>query len=443
MTASYKYHLKETALLAYPVVFAQLGHIMLGVVDSMMVGGIGAEPLAAAAVSNGVFFILMVIGLGISYAMTPLVAIKVGEGKPNECGDILKQGFITNLAVGLILAGLIFIVAVNFHYFNQPKRVTALSIDYLKIIGVSAIPFMVFQTYRQYIEGFSLTKPAMFIILASNIINFFVNWLLIYGKWGFPELGLNGAGYATLLSRVFMAVAIVVYALRSSKVKPYNPSFTIAKANWKLIKKILSVGVPSGFQYFFETAAFSLGAVMIGWIGAKDLAAHQIAINLASITYMAALGVSAAGAIRVGGAFGRKDKREIRTAGFTALLISVSFMACAGLTFIALNNFLPRFYISDEFVISKASMLLVMAALFQMSDGAQAVGLGILRGLTDVKIPTLITFIAYWILSLPIGYVLSFHYNFGVVGVWIGFIIGLTASAVMLTIRFNLKTNQI
>lgn len=442
MTSTYKYHLKETALLAYPVVLAQLGHIMLGVVDSMMVGNIGAEPLAAAAVSNGVFFILMVIGLGLSYAITPLVAIKVGEGKPEECGDILKQGFITNFAAGIILAVLIFIVADNFKYFNQTKEVTALSMEYLKIIGISAIPFMIFQTYRQYIEGFSLTKPAMYIIFSSNFINIFVNWLLIYGKWGFPELGLNGAGYATLISRLFMAVVIVAYALRSSKVKPYNPSFTLAKSNWRLIKKILSVGIPSGLQYFFETAAFALGAVMIGWLGAKDLAAHQIAINLASITYMAALGVSAAGAIRVGSAFGRRDKHEIRSAGFTALLISVTFMACAGLAFIILNNILPRFYISDEFVISKASMLLIMAALFQMSDGAQAVGLGILRGLTDVKIPTLITFIAYWILSLPIGYILGFKYHYGVFGVWIGFIIGLTASAVMLTIRFNIKSKQ-
>jgi MATE family multidrug resistance protein len=182
---------------------------------------------------------------------------------------------------------------------------------------------------------------------------------------------------------------------------------------------------------------------MIGWLGAKALAAHQIAINLASITYMAALGVSAAGAIRVGNALGRRNRHEVRVAGFTAILIAVTFMGCAGIIFVLFNHMLPRLYINDELVISKAADLLIMAALFQLSDGTQAIGLGILRGLTDVKVSTVITFIAYWVLALPIGYILGFKYNYGVYGVWTGYIIGLTASAIMLTLRFNLKSKQI
>jgi MATE family multidrug resistance protein len=240
-----------------------------------------------------------------------------------------------------------------------------------------------------------------------------------------------------------MALAIIFYVMRNVKFKQYDVNFHFRGLDFKIIKKLLRLGLPGGFQYFFEVGAFSFAVIMIGWIGANELAAHQIAINLASISFMAVLGISQAASIRVGNAMGEQSVYKIRKAGFTGIILGASTMFLAGITFIILNDFLPTLYISDKNVIEIASGLIIIAALFQLSDGTQAVGIGVLRGLTDVKGPTIITFIAYWVISLPIGYLLGFTFHFGVVGVWIGLLIGLTASAVMLTLRFDYKSKHI
>jgi MATE family multidrug resistance protein len=232
------------------------------------------------------------------------------------------------------------------------------------------------------------------------------------------------------------------YVMKTNYFKQFDVSLHFKNISLPVIRKILSLGLPSGFQYFFEVGAFSFAVVMVGWLGTKPLAAHQIAINLASISFMAVLGISAAGGIRVGNAVGQKSISETRKAGFTALLLGAAVMATSGITFVILKRFLPSLYIDDKTVISIASSLLIIAALFQISDGIQAVGIGILRGLTDVKIPTLITFTAYWIIGLPIAYLLGFVFHLGVQGVWIGLLTGLTASAVMLTLRFNKQSKN-
>lgn len=285
-------------------------------------------------------------------------------------------------------------------------------------------------------------KPSMIVVLLANIVNVFFNWVLIFGNLGFPALGLDGAGYATIFSRLFMAGALMFYVLRSERFKVYGAYFNFKEFDLNIIKRILRLGLPSGFQYFFEVGAFSFAVIMVGWLGTDQLAAHQIVISLASISFMASLGISTSGSIRVGNAVGRSDVNDTRRAGFSAVLLAASFMAFCGIIFVTFNQFLPTLYISDVNVISVASTLLIVAALFQISDGIQAVGIGILRGLTDVKIPTAITFFAYWILGLPIGYVLGFNYDLQVVGVWIGLLIGLTASAILLMIRFNIKSRE-
>ena len=240
-----------------------------------------------------------------------------------------------------------------------------------------------------------------------------------------------------------MVIVIMIYVMRNKKFNQYDITFRFRGLNFPVIKKILSLGLPSGFQYFFEVGAFSFAVIMIGWIGANELAAHQIAINLASISFMAVLGISQAASIRVGNAMGEQNIVNVRKAGFTGIILGASIMSLAGLTFILLNKSLPTLYINDEVVISIASRLIIIAALFQISDGTQAVGIGVLRGLTDVKGPTIITFVAYWIISLPIAYLLAFNFNLGVDGVWIGLLIGLTASAFMLTLRFNYKSKHL
>jgi len=438
-----KKHIVSTFQLAYPVIIGQLGIIMMGVVDSLMVGKLGAAPLAAASLGNGLAFIVLIIGIGVSLAVTPLVAIAVGANKFEDCGVYFRQSILVNSVLSIVIALAVYFAADLIQYFNQPLVVQIQAESYMKIIGFSAVPLMLFQTYKQFIEGLSIMRPAMIIAILANLINAFANWILIFGNLGFPALELNGAGWATFVSRVFMALALMGFVMNNKFFKQYDVSFHFKSINWPVIKKILSLGLPSGFQYFFEVGAFSFAVVMVGWLGTKQLAAHQIAINLASISFMAVLGISVAGSIRVGNAVGMKNISETRSAGFTALSMGASIMFVAGIIFILFRNILPTLYVNDEVVISYASSLLIIAALFQISDGTQAVGIGILRGLTDVKIPTAITFIAYWIVGLPVGYLLGFNFEMGVQGVWIGLLLGLTTSAVLLTLRFNSRSKQI
>jgi len=440
---SFKKHIWETFNLAYPVIIGQLGFIMMGVVDSIMVGELGAVPLAGASLGNSMFILIFIIGLGVSMSVTPLIAILVGAKRFQECGIYFRQSLIVNIVLGLILMSAVFFTSNLFEYLNQPLAVAEQASSYTKIIALSIMPAMLFHTYKQFIEGFSIMKPAMIIAIVANIINAFANWVFIYGNIGMPALGLNGAGWATFFSRVFMAFVIMLYVMNKEYFKQFDVNFHFKKINFPVIKKILSIGLPSGFQYFFEVGAFSFAVIMIGWLGTNQLAAHQIAINLASITFMVVLGISAAGGIRVGNKVGKKDVVEVRKAGFTAVIMGASIMFTFGVIFIVLNEFLPTLYIDNEDVIRIASSLIVIAALFQISDGIQGVGIGVLRGLTDVKIPTLITFIAYWVLALPIGYLFGFVFHFGVEGVWVGLLLGLTASAAMLTIRFNIKSKQL
>jgi len=439
---SYKKHITSTLTLAIPVIIGQLGLIMMGVVDSLMVGELGADYLAAAALANHVVILILIIGLGVSMAVTPLVAISIGAGKRDETQVLFKQSLIVNSAFGIIMTILILIGSELIPYLNQPPLVVKYASSYTKILAISIIPWMIYQSYKQFIEGLSITKPPMVVTIIANIVNAFVNWILIFGNLGFPRLELDGAGIATSSSRIFMVVVLILYVNRSKRFKEFDLSLIIKKIDHFMIKKILRLGLPSGFQYFFEVGAFSFAVVMVGWLGAKSLAAHQIAINLASISFMAVTGISAAGGIRVGNAVGKADTKETRRAGFSAIILGASIMFCAGMIFIFLRNYLPSLYISDKDVISIASSLLVIAALFQLSDGTQAVGIGILRGITDVKVPTVITFIAYWIIGLPIGYLLGFTFVLGVQGVWVGLLIGLTASALMLFLRFNFKSRH-
>ena len=435
--------LSKTIKLAYPVIIGQLGIIMMGVVDSIMVGRLGSVPLAAASLGNSLIFLILIIGIGSSIVVSPLVAILVGGKRYSECGVYFRQSLLVNIVLSFLMIGVV-LIGVNFiKYLNQPPEVIELTIIYMSIVGLSAFPLMIFQSYKQFIEGLSVMKPAMIISLLANLINAFVNWVLIFGELGFPKLGLAGAAWATFASRAFMAVVIMIYVMKNVKFKQYDVTFHFRGINFPVIKKLLSLGLPSGFQYFFEVGAFTFAVIMIGWIGANELAAHQIAINLASISFMAVLGISQAASIRVGNAMGDQNIADVRKAGFTGIILGASIMLLAGCSFILLNNFLPTLYIDDEVVISIASRLIIIAALFQLSDGTQAVGIGILRGLTDVKGPTIITFIAYWIISLPIAYLLAFNFKLGVDGVWIGLLIGLTVSAILLTLRFNHKSKKI
>ncbi|NJD21455.1 MAG: MATE family efflux transporter [Melioribacter sp.] len=440
---NFKTHIKETIKLAIPISLGQLGHVMMGVVDSLMVGKVGYTSLAAASLVNGLFFLVLVIGIGMTYASTPLIAIAKGSNNQKDCGKILNHSLIVNVIFSIALMLGTFSLSFLIPHLNQPKEVVREAIPYLQILTLSVIPFMVFQCYRQFLEGLSIPNPPMIIAVAANLLNAFLNWIFIYGKFGFAAMGLSGAGIATTSTRWVMAAVLMIFTLKYMRVKIFEPKFKIKPVDKNLIRKLIGIGLPSGFQYLLEVGAFSFGAIMIGWIGAKQLAAHQIAISLASATYMIILGIASAGTIRVGDAVGKKSIGQIRLAGFSALGLASAVMLTFATVFFLFRNILPTFYNSNQDVIEIASVLLIIAGFFQLFDGLQATGIGILRGLTDVKIPLLISILSYWIVAIPISYLLGFVFKFGAAGVWIGLLLGLASLGVTLLFRFNIKSIKI
>ena len=428
---------KTTFLLAYPVMLSQLGQVAVGVADSMMVGRLGALELAASSLANSIFFVALMFGIGISMGLTPLVSNAFGKGKTNQISRLFSNSLLINFLAGVALFGLVLLFSQSLSLLNQPEEVEALALPFLLIITASLVPLMLFQTFKQFVEGLSQTKQAMFITIAANLVNVFLNWLLIWGHWGFPELGFLGAAWATLISRVLMMVLMGGYVLTSKRYRDFKIQIFRFKPNWTLCQRILKIGVPTGFQFIFEVSAFSAAAIMMGWISVNALAGHQIALNLASISYMMATGLATAGMIRVSHYIGKEDYKGMREAGMVAFGMAATFMFVCALLFFVLRFFLPTLYIDDPQVISLAASLLVLAGLFQLSDGIQVVGLGVLRGLEDVKVPTVVTFLAYWGLGLPLGYFLAFTMGMAEKGIWIGLLIGLTLTAGLLLYRFD------
>jgi len=369
--------------------------------------------------------------------LTPLVSNAYGKGKTNQISRLFSNSLLINFLAGVVLFGLVLLFSQSLSLLNQPEEVEALALPFLLIITASLVPLMVFQAFKQFVEGLSQTKQAMFITIAANLVNVFLNWLLIWGHWGFPELGFLGAAWATLISRVLMMVLMGAYVLTSKRYRDFKIQIFRFKPNWTLCQRILKIGVPTGFQFIFEVSAFSAAAIMMGWISVNALAGHQIALNLASISYMMATGLATAGMIRVSHYIGKEDYKGMREAGMVAFGLVATFMFVCALLFFVLRFLLPTLYIDDPQVISLAASLLVLAGLFQLSDGIQVVGLGVLRGLEDVKVPTVVTFLAYWGLGLPLGYFLAFTMGFAEKGIWIGLLIGLTLTAGMLLYRFD------
>ena len=443
MNTRLRQHLRATASLALPVAIGQLGHVMLGVTDSLMVGRLGHVPLASASLGNSVFILILVLAIGLASAITPLTAIARGEDDHEQAGIVLRQGLLLNSIVGVILVASTILLSNILPYLNQPSDVVERAIPYLRIMGFSFFPMMVFVSFRNFIEGLSFTRPAMVIILLANLVNVGGNWVFIYGNLGMPALGLNGAGYSSLCVEVFAAIAIVIYVFRSPRFRRYQPLLEFRSFNIPMQIRLLRIGVPSGVQYFFEAGSFSFSAIMLGWLGATALAAHQIAISLASISFMITLGVSHAATIRVGHAMGQKDRGLVRQAGFSAVILAIGLMSTAALTFILFSDFLPTLYISDAEVIPLASTLLILAAAFQLSDGLQVVGHGLLRGMTDVTVPMFIAIVAYWIIGLPLGYFFGFVVELGAPGVWMGFVAGLSTAAGAFLFRFHRQSRRL
>ena len=439
--STYSQQYKISLNLAYPVVIGQLGQIMVSVADSIMVGKfLGTIPLAAISLAVSVLIIPMVFAIGVAYGLTPLVAGADGEENPAAATKYFKNGLVLNSILGLLIYGLIALFAEGAHLLGQDERVVAAALPYIHVVGFSIVPMMSFFAFKQFAEGLSDTKAAMRVSLAANFLNVLLNYPLITGWGPFPEMGLIGAAVSTLVTRFIMLGGMALYIRKKEKFALYWSFWRSSEVNWPTVKEILNIGVPSGLQYVFEAGAFAMSGIIVGMIGPVQQAAHQIALNIASATYMMASGLGAAATIRMGNQLGKKDYPMLRLAGQSLFHLTFFLMIITMILLIALRNILPQFYSSDPEVLQYTAVLMVAAGIFQMPDGMQATALGALRGIKDVNIPTIVAFVAYWMIAVPLGYVLGIQFDQGPLGVWIGLTAGLVIASIALYWRFRHKT---
>ncbi|SFD18816.1 multidrug resistance protein, MATE family [Chitinophaga sp. CF118] len=438
MWKKYQQYYKDNFRLAYPVVISQLGHTLVALSDTIIIGHKGDVPLAAVALGSSLFSVFMVMGIGMSYGLTPLIAQEHGRGNIDACGSLLRHSLVINLILGLVLSTTIIIGSNYLHLLHQEADVQEQARPFLQFLGASFFPLMVFLSFKQFAEGLGFTRQAMNISIVGNVLNIVLGIILVYGF----NMGVVGVGIATLTDRSLMGIAMAWYVLKSPRFRQYIRQFGHWQLSGEAIKKILGIGTPVALQYIFEISAFSGAIIMAGWIGAKEQAAHQIAINLASITYMMASGISAAAGIKSGNHFGAMQFKELRLSAIASYHMVLAMMSTTAFIFMLSCRLLPLMYISDSAVVDIAAHLIIIAAFFQLFDGTQVVGLGILRGMGDVKVPTIITFLAYWGLGLPVGYFFGIYLNFGVQGIWWGLLLGLLTASILLFFRFQHKTKK-
>ena len=447
-TKEFRYNLR----LASPVILGMLGHTFVSFIDNVMVGQLGAAELAAVSLGNSFIFIAMSLGIGFSTAITPLVAEADSEKNFGKGKSVFKHGFFLCTVLGIILFLLLLLAKPLMAVMDQPEEVVDLAIPYLDLVAFSLVPLIVFQAFKQFSDGLSLTKYPMYATLLANVLNVAINYVLIFGKFGFPQLGIVGAAVGTLVSRFVMLFFLWWLLAKRDKSSNYVTNIKFFKLSSQPLKKLINLGLPSAMQMFFEVAIFTVAIWLSGILGKNVQAANQIALNLASMTFMVAMGLSVASMIRVGNQKGLKDFVNLRRIAESIFFVGTIFAVVFAFFFVVFHQYLPHLYVNlDDVtelkdineVIEIASTLLLAAAVFQISDSLQVIVLGALRGLQDVKIPTLITFIAYWLIGFPISYFLGKEDAYGSLGIWIGLLAGLTSAAILLYIRFHYLTKRL
>ena len=447
-TKEFKYNWQ----LAAPVMLGMLGHTFVSFIDNIMVGQLGTAELAAVSLGNSFMFIAMSLGIGFSTAITPLVAEADAEGDFDKGKSSFKHGLFLCSVLGGLLFLVVFFAKPLMYLMKQPIEVVELAIPYLDLVAFSLIPLIIFQGFKQFSDGLTLTKFPMYATILSNLINVVLNYLLIFGKFGFPEMGIVGAAYGTLVSR-FVMVWYLWYLLKGrEKSKEYVTNIKFFVLDKLMLKKIINLGTPSAMQMFFEVAIFTSAIWLSGLLGKNPQAANQIALNLSSMTFMVAMGLSVACMVRVGNQKGLKKYVDLRRIAYSIFLLGVIIAFGFAIMFFLLHDYLPRLYVDlDDLknladnteVVTIASKLMVAAAIFQISDSIQVVFLGALRGLQDVKIPMVLVFISYWIIGFPISWFFGSEDAYGSFGIWLGLLAGLTSASILLYIRFNYLTKRL
>ena len=443
-TKEFSYNLK----LAYPVIIGMIGHTLVGFVDNAMVGQLGTSELAAISLGNSFVFLAMAFGIGFSTAITPLIAESDARKNKSNTKSILSNGILVCIFLGAVLMIIVLIAKPIIYYMGQSEEVVNLAYPYITLVAISLFPLIIFQSFKQFSDGLSFTKIAMISNVIAYLINVVIIYFLIYGKFGFPKLELVGAGIGTLISRVIM-VLIIIYLIKSNpKINQYLDNLFSLKYSSIITKKIINLGYPSALQMMFEVGFFISGIWVCGIIGINYQAANQIALNLSSLTFMVALGLSVAATIRIGNQKGLNDYKNLKRIAISIFLITILIELIFALIFIIFSDLLPWLYLENNNnfdvleTVSLASKLLIIVALFQIFDGIQIVAQGALRGIQDVKIPSMICFLSYIIFGVPIMIYLGLYTHLKATGVWIGFLIGLIIASILLSIRFFNKCNN-
>ena len=451
---------KRNLKVALPVMLTQLGASLVGLFDSIMVGHYATVDLAAVSFSNAIFFTVMVFAMGALMGLTPLVGIQVGSlssnitsnGEHCEQSDSPLASSPRSLISSLFQNGMLFTVLLSIftlvllggcipflHCFGQDSAVVEAARPYYILIVISIIPFLFFTFFKQFLEGLGNTSVAMVITLLMNGLNIFLNWLFIYGNWGCPELGATGAGVGSLVARVGMPICFVAVMYYRKEWKGYLKAMRIANFRKSVIKELAKIGFPIGVQTLMETIAFTAAFVFIGWISKEALAAHQIANQICDMTFMVILGIGSATTIRVSHQLGAKNLEGVRMASNASIHLVLLINAIGATVMIGFRNYIPLLFTKDPEVIAIASQLVVLAGVLQLADGLQVVAASMLRGITDVKVPMIIAMFSYTIVCISIGLFLAFPMGMGAVGIWIGFVVGLSVAAVCLHTRFRIK----
>ncbi|MGN5955793.1 MATE family efflux transporter [Sphingobacterium lactis] len=432
------YYLSSMAL-AGPVVISQLGHTLVQTADTIIVGQFaGTISLAAVSLVHSVFMVVLVIGLGIAFGLTPLIAQENGRSNYQECAKLLSNSFWLNIISAIILFLAVYYGSMYaMQHADQDPEVVKTAKPYLLILSLSILPLMVFNTFKQFAEGLGFTKQAMNITIWGNVLNVVLAIILVKGMFGIEPMGVRGVGIATLIDRILMMAVMAWYVLSSKNFKRYIQHFSIRFIDFSRIKQVLKIGAPVAMQFVFEIGAFAGAALIAGKIGATEQAAHQTAITLAAMTYMMASGIASAATIKIGNSFGNKNYFRLQKFATVSYHLVIVFMLICALIFAVFNQYLPYIISKDLTVIAMAAPLLIIAGMFQLFDGTQVVGLGVLRGMGDVNIPTFITFFAYWVVGLPVAYYLGIELQIGVKGIWYGLTLGLLTSSVLLFLRYR------
>lgn len=432
--------------LAYPIIMAMLGHTIVGIIDNIMVGKIGATELAAASLANSFVFIALSVGVGFSTAITPLIAAADTENDIAKGRNVFINGVFLCTLLGLFLFGILFCLKHFIDIMNQPQEVTEMAKPFLDIVALSLVPLVMYQGFKQFSDGKSQTKYAMYATIIANVVNLLFNYLLIYGVWIFPEMGMMGAAYGTLISRIVMLVYFVVVMTQQDIFKPYLQKISFRELSISTSKFITGIGIPSAMQSLFEVALFTAAVWISGMIGTTSQAANQIALSMASMTFMFASGLSVAGMIRVGNQKGLKDYVKMETVAKSIMLMTFILYSGFALFFVIFHNYIPLLFLDNndpaqalvnKEVIEMAGQLLLIAAIFQISDGIQVTALGALRGIQDVNIPMIITFISYWIIGFPLCIYLGLYTGLKAQGIWYGLLAGLSVAAIFSYLRFH------